>query len=228
MTLPILGQLTDIFGRRYFYVGGSLLGVIGAIICSRAQDIPTMIGGNVFRGLASATQLSQCVVLGELVPTRYRYQAVGTVYMFSYFGSGFGPVWANLFIKDYPSVSWRGLYYLLIGLNVLSLLFWAAFYFPPSFKEKHGNDTKIYWIKHFDYIRLFLLIGGFVTFLFGISIGGTQYPWKSAPPIVMTILGVLTLGWQSTEPQIKGPVRIFVYVRSNSTTPTSNSQITIY
>lgn len=34
---------------------------------------------------------------------------------------------------------------------------------------------------------------GFVVFLFGISVGGAQYPWKSAPPIVMIILGVLTL-----------------------------------
>lgn len=81
VTLPILGQLTDTFGRCYFYVGGSVLGVIGAIICSRAQDIPTVIGGNVFLGLVSATQLSQCVILGELVLTRYRYQAVGSVYV---------------------------------------------------------------------------------------------------------------------------------------------------
>lgn len=41
----MVGRLTDIFGRRWFFVGGSFLAVIGNIVCSRAQSVPTMIGG---------------------------------------------------------------------------------------------------------------------------------------------------------------------------------------
>ncbi|KIX00022.1 uncharacterized protein Z518_10949 [Rhinocladiella mackenziei CBS 650.93] len=122
VTLPVLGQLSDIFGRRYFFVGGAVLGIMGSIVCSRAQSIPVLIGGNVLLGLASATQLSYHYVLGELVPTKHRYKAVGTLYMCSYAGSGFSPVIASAFLLRYPSVGWRGLYYLLLAFNTLSCM----------------------------------------------------------------------------------------------------------
>ncbi|KIX06628.1 uncharacterized protein Z518_04604 [Rhinocladiella mackenziei CBS 650.93] len=193
VTLPVLGQLSDIFGRRYFYIGGAGLGIVGSIVCSQAHNIPVLIGGNVLLGIASATQLSYHYVLGELLPTKYRYFGVGTLYMCSYAGSGFSPAIANAFILGYPNVGWRGIYYLLFALNATSCALWTTFYFPPNFRQKHGRGSKLYWIKHFDYLGLFLLVGGFVVFLFGISVGGTQYPWNSAPPIVMILLGFLTL-----------------------------------
>lgn len=36
-------------------------------------------------------------------------------------------------------------------------------------------------------------MGGLVVFLFGISSGGSQWPWESAPPLVMIIIGFLSL-----------------------------------
>jgi MFS family permease len=45
MVYSIVGQLTDLFGRRYFYIVGSAVGVVGSIICSRATSINMLIGG---------------------------------------------------------------------------------------------------------------------------------------------------------------------------------------
>ena len=68
----VVGRLSDIFGRRYFFLGGNVLGIIGMIMCAVAKSIPTIIGGNVFIGIAAAVSLSFYYAAGELVPVKDR------------------------------------------------------------------------------------------------------------------------------------------------------------
>lgn len=56
--LTLVGRLSDIFGRRWFMIVGCSLGMIGSIINATAHNIPTVIGGTVFVGLAGAVQTS--------------------------------------------------------------------------------------------------------------------------------------------------------------------------
>lgn len=62
--LAPLGRLSDIFGRRYFFIGGGVIGIVGSIVCATAKTIPVLIGGNVLLGICSATQMSFHFVLG--------------------------------------------------------------------------------------------------------------------------------------------------------------------
>ncbi|KAF2007579.1 MFS general substrate transporter [Amniculicola lignicola CBS 123094] len=103
--LSPVGRLSDIFGRRYFFVGGGVVGIIGSIVCATAKDIPTLIGGNVLLAAATATQLSFHFVIGELVPMKYRYSAIGLIYAFTYASSGMGPAISASFIA-HTSVGW--------------------------------------------------------------------------------------------------------------------------
>lgn len=67
-----VGRLSDIFGRRWFFTGASLLAIVGNIIGASAQSIDMLIATNCINGLAAAGQLSFSVVLGELVPNKDR------------------------------------------------------------------------------------------------------------------------------------------------------------
>lgn len=129
----------------------------------------------VFLGVASATQLSFHFAIGELVPMKYRYIAVGCLYPFTIVSSGFGPAVSYTFVSKYPGVGWRGTYWLLLAMNGTALLCWTLFYFPPTFEQKHEKDIndKVYWIKHFDYVGTFIFAASFVVFLMGFSWGGT-------------------------------------------------------
>jgi hypothetical protein len=51
--LLLFGRWSDIFGRRWFFIGASLLGLIGSIVCATAHNIPTVIGGEVLIGLGA-------------------------------------------------------------------------------------------------------------------------------------------------------------------------------
>jgi MFS family permease len=66
-TLTIIGRVSDIFGRRWVFIGGATLGVIGSIVCATAQNINSLIGGTTIISVGAATQLSYYYVMGELV-----------------------------------------------------------------------------------------------------------------------------------------------------------------
>ncbi|KAF2420731.1 MFS general substrate transporter [Tothia fuscella] len=188
-----LGRLSDIFGRRYFFVACAALGVLGSIICATAQNVKVLIGGNVFLGVASAAALSFNYTLSEIVPMKYRYIASGVAFMFTVPGSGCGAIFAYSFIQNHPGVGWRGVYWLLFAIEMLSFILFVLFYFPPSFAKKHlrdENQSKMFWIKNFDYIGTFLYAAGLVIFIMGLSWGGAQYPWKHPATISAIVVGL--------------------------------------
>jgi hypothetical protein len=59
-------------GRRYFVIGGNVLGLIGAIMSATAKNINTLIGASVFIGFQGAVGLSYFMLVGELVPIKDR------------------------------------------------------------------------------------------------------------------------------------------------------------
>ena len=136
-----------------------------------------LIGGNVLLGIATAPQLSFHFVMGELVPMKYRFLGGAFLYLFPLPTSGFGPAVSYAFQTE-TSVGWRGVYWVLLGMNGFALILWTVFYFPPSFHKLHRDDvdSKVYWIKHFDYVGTLLFAAGFVVFLLGLSWGGQLYP----------------------------------------------------
>lgn len=49
------------------------------------------------------------------------------------------------------------------------------------------------YVKHFDYIGVFLYALGLLLFIMGLSWGGTVYAWKSAAVIATLLVGVALL-----------------------------------
>ncbi|KXJ90089.1 fungal trichothecene efflux pump [Microdochium bolleyi] len=189
IALVLVGRLSDIFGRRWFFIGGQVLAVIGSVVCAKSTSVPMLIGGNVLLGIATGPQLSFHFVMGELVPMKYRFLGNAFLYLFCIPGSGIAPVIGYKMVQS--SLGWHGVYWILLGINGIALILWVLFYFPPSFGKKHAGDinSKMYWIKNFDYIGTMLFIAGFVVFLLGLSWGGALYPWKSAAVIGAIVSG---------------------------------------
>lgn len=121
--------------------------------------------------------------------------------VFSIPGSGLGSAIAYTFVTRY-SVGWRGIYWFLLAINGTALVCWVAFYFPPTFEEKHKTDieSKMYWLKHFDYFGMFLFASGFVVFLMGMLINRSYHlftcslietPYQAFLGVAQSTLGTL-------------------------------------
>ena len=116
-----MGRLSDIFGRRWFFIGSSILAIVGNIIGASAQSINMLIVSNLFapdllthyypesnmrtkgtntiNGLAAAGQLSFSVVMGELVSNRMCEPINAFVLSTSVPFAVFGPPVARAFYK---------------------------------------------------------------------------------------------------------------------------------
>lgn len=167
----LVGRLSDVFGRRWFFITGSALGTIGSIINATAQNVNTMIGGQVFTGLAAGFQLSSFWVLSEIVPIKYRLAAVSTAYIFATPTAALAAKIALSF-QTGTSGHWRSVFYFLIAVNATSTLCWVLFYHPPTYKMLHRRTAAKTLLRRFDWIGLVLFIGSLFIFLLGLSWGG--------------------------------------------------------
>jgi len=53
MFVTIGGRLSDIFGRRYFFIAGSVTLIVGSIVSATGQSIGQMIAGGAIFGAGS-------------------------------------------------------------------------------------------------------------------------------------------------------------------------------
>ena len=58
VTFLVIGRLSDIFGRRWFFIIGSIIGLIGSILGATAQSVNQHIGAQVFIGVATGFRIS--------------------------------------------------------------------------------------------------------------------------------------------------------------------------
>ncbi|CAK7235759.1 hypothetical protein SCUCBS95973_009376 [Sporothrix curviconia] len=190
--LIIVGRVTDIFGRRWWFIGGNAVGTVGAVVCAAAPNIPALIAGETLIGIGASVQLSYAFAVGEIVPLEWRFLAQAYVFVWGIPGSGLAPAISYAFIYQ-TAAGWRGIFYFLIALNAATTLLFFFFYHPPTFRMKHAAASKMQFVKHFDYLGILLVTLGLLLFLMGISWGGTLHPWKSAAVIATIVLGFLVI-----------------------------------
>ncbi|KAF2174164.1 hypothetical protein M409DRAFT_49030 [Zasmidium cellare ATCC 36951] len=187
----MVGQLSDIFGRRWFFIIGSVIALIGSIIGATAKDVNTLIAAEVFIGIAVAFQQSFFWVVAELVPMKWRYMANSYCYLMTTPTSPLAARVAYSF-QTYPG-KWRNSFYFLIAINATSAISWYLFYHPPTFSMLHRKKLARDLFVHFDWIGLILYSGGLCILIFGLNWGGVLYPWDSPNVIATMVIGGVTL-----------------------------------
>jgi MFS family permease len=56
VALPLSGGLSDIFGRKPFFLVGTVISLIGTAIALAAKNVPMVITGMVFKGIGAGSQ----------------------------------------------------------------------------------------------------------------------------------------------------------------------------
>ncbi|KAL4894250.1 fungal trichothecene efflux pump [Aspergillus ambiguus] len=188
----IFGRLSDIFGRRWFFIAGNGLGLIGSIIGATASNINALIGADVLAGLGGAIQISFTIAVSELVPNKIRGMVISAMFFASFEIACFGPVIGQALVTN-TQATWRWAYYLNIIVSALAVICFYFFYHPPNFHMLHVNRSKMEQCKRQDFVGFILFTGGLILFIMGLSWGGVVYPWKSAHVIATIIVGFFTL-----------------------------------
>ncbi len=173
-TIPIIGKLTDMYGRKFFYIGGIGVFLLASFLSGVSANMTQLVVFRALAGIGAGAMMSNAVtVIGDLFPPaeRARYQGFVT----SVFGvaSVLGPLIGG-FITD--TLSWRWVFFfnVPIGLLVIGVL---AVFFP--YLRPEGQKHKI------DYPGLATLVLIVVSLMLALSWAGTEYAWGS-PQIVGT------------------------------------------
>jgi EmrB/QacA subfamily drug resistance transporter len=195
VTFTMVGKLSDLYGRRGFYIAGLVIFMLGSILAGAAQGFWWLVGARAIQGLGMGTimPLSQTII-GDIISPRERGKYMG--YLGGVFGiaSIAGPL-ADGWITD--AFSWRWLFFINLPLGVAALAFIIAFFHLPHVPRKHS----------LDYVGFVTLGLGLTAVLLATSWGGTQYPWGSWPIISLYIVGgVILAGFVINENYADEPV----------------------
>lgn len=118
------------------------------------------------------------MVIGELVPMKYRFLAGAGFYGL---GAPFGMFSGKVGVDVAANIGWRWIFYIMAIINGVSTACWFLFYHPPTFTMlHHGRETVTQLLKGFDYIGFVLFNGGFSLMLLAISWGGQLYRKSSS------------------------------------------------
>jgi EmrB/QacA subfamily drug resistance transporter len=181
ITVPIVGKLSDLYGRRGFYLGGILVFMLGSVLSGVAQNFWWLIAARAIQGIGMGTlmPLSQTII-GDIIPPRQRgkYQGLmGGVFGLS---SILGPLVGGYITDNW---GWRWLFYVSLPVGVVAFLQIAKF----LHLDHEEQDVVI------DRAGIGLLSVTLILLLVPTSLGGTTWAWASAPVITMYAAGLVTL-----------------------------------
>lgn len=85
VSVPVFGKLSDIYGRRSFYIAGLVVFMLGSVLAGMAQGFWWLVGARAVQGLGmGALQTLSQTIIGDIVSPRERGKYMG------YLGGVFG------------------------------------------------------------------------------------------------------------------------------------------
>jgi EmrB/QacA subfamily drug resistance transporter len=190
ITIPIVGKLSDLYGRKWFYLGGITLFLTGSALSGAAGEpwlnsIFTSLTGApqqmfqliLFRGIqgigGGAMMANGMAIIGDLFEARERARYQGLMGAVFGLASVLGPPLGGWLTDTF---SWRWIFYINIPIGIVALVVLATTMPRPEPGQQHRVD---WW-------GAAALTTGLVPLLLALNWGGSVYAWSSP-----TILGLL-------------------------------------
>ncbi|KAJ4368155.1 hypothetical protein N0V83_006511 [Neocucurbitaria cava] len=190
---PLMGRLSDTFGRRLLYVTGLVILTATTAWCAFAQSIGSFIAARAFCGIGAAGVLSMGnVMTNDLVSIEIRGTYQAYINLFYGGGSACGAAFGG-FLCD--KLGWRMTFAIQIPI-LLVLLINAVFTTPsslgPNLAKRSGLGIRDA-MKGFDVAGSFLIAGSVAFLILGLNLGGNIYPWKH-PIVIVSLVVALIAG----------------------------------
>jgi EmrB/QacA subfamily drug resistance transporter len=176
---PLYGKLGDLYGRKMVLQAGLVLFLLGSALCGASRNMPELIACRALQGLGGGgLMVTAMAVVGDIIPARDRgrYQGI--------FGAVFGvatvvgPLLGGFFVDR---LSWRWIFYVNLPIGLVCLVAIALAFASRSAPREHA----------IDYLGAGLLTLALSAFILFTSLGGTSFPWRSAPSLALLATAIL-------------------------------------
>ncbi len=181
VTVPIYGKLSDIYGRRVFFIGGMIVFLIGSALSGMAQDMTQLILFRAVQGLGAGGMMPIAMaIVGDIFPPSERGKWQGLMVAVFGLATIVGPT-AGGWITD--NWGWRWVFYVNMPLGAIAII--AAALMLPKHSRHRAHQI--------DFVGAATLIAGTVPLLLAFSWAGTDYAWTSPQVIGMLAFAVVML-----------------------------------
>ncbi|MFF3761903.1 MFS transporter [Streptomyces sp. NPDC002185] len=201
VTLPVYGKLSDTFGRKPVLVAGTVLFLVGSLLCAAAWNMASLIAFRVVQGLGGgALQGTVQTIAADLYPLKERPRIQAKLSSVWATSSIAGPALGGL-LAGYADWRWIFLINLPVGLVALWLV---ARHLREPARTAPRARVRIDWAGA---LAIFATGAVLITALVQ---GGVAWPWFSAPSLGLlgaaAVLAALTvvIERRAAEPIIPG------------------------
>ncbi|GAB4245793.1 MAG: MDR family MFS transporter [Thermoleophilia bacterium] len=168
-SVPLYGKLSDLYGRKIFFLLGMILFTLGSAASGQAQTMHQLIGFRALQGLGAGAMMPVALaIIGDLFPPGQRGKVQGMMGTIFGISSIVGPMVGG-YITD--NLSWRWVFYVNLPVGVLAVF--VVLLTMPWDRRAHRQHT-------IDYLGAAALVGGVVPLLLAFSQAGVDHAWTSS------------------------------------------------
>jgi len=186
ISTPLYGQLSDLYGRRPFFLAAITIFVTGSMLCGLAHSMYQLAAARAFQGLGAGGLFSLALtIIGDIVPPRERAKYQG--YFLAVFGTSsvLGPVVGG-FLAGQDTLlgltGWRWVFLVNVPIGIAALAVVARNLHLPHNRREH----------QIDWPGAVALIIGLVPLL-TIAEQGRDWGWGSGRALLCYATGALGL-----------------------------------
>lgn len=173
---PIVSQAADYWGRKWFLVGLSFSGALGALVTALATSMNMLIAGCCLIGTAFGMQPLLHAVVSEVLPRAWRGWAQSIVMMSNALGLFGGLVIGGGLNRGGDPDGFRYFFYIGMAFFLATGIICIFAYRPPQRElQKLPFADKL---AKLDFVGYGLLGSGLVLFCLGLSYSQNPYPWS--------------------------------------------------
>ncbi len=174
---PVLGKLSDLYGRRLIFEVTMGMFVLGSLLCAISQSMNQLIAARAVQGFGGgAIQALAFAVLGDILPPRERGRYIG-YFTLAFVGAALGGPLLGGYIIDHWT--WPWIFSINIPFGVLAAVAsYSALDLP--FPRRHVR---------LDIAGAALLGATIAALIIALQLGGTHGWWR--PGVVLLLVAVV-------------------------------------
>jgi EmrB/QacA subfamily drug resistance transporter len=195
VVVPIYGKLSDIYGRRPYFIISMVLFLLGSALSGLSQNMTQLILFRVVQGLGAGGLMPiASAIIGDLFTPAERGKWQGIIMSVFGLSTIAGPTLGGWLTDNW---GWRWVFYINMPLGLIAII--TTGLAIPKLMKRHDHAI--------DFVGALLLILGSSPLLLAFSWAGTDYPWASPTIIGLIVASVVVLiGFFLFENRTKEPI----------------------
>jgi EmrB/QacA subfamily drug resistance transporter len=196
-----LGRLGDLFGRKWIYISGFLIFVLGSLFCGLAQSSTQLILFRVLQGIGGAMIMANGRALVTVnSPASERGKALGFTSMAFHVGYITGPTLGG-FIID--AVGWRWVFFLTVPIGLA-----CAYFAWKILKERAVSEERV----KLDFAGAAYLLLTNICFLYALN----RLPHRGAQDTLVVVFFIVAAA------------TLFLFIRTEQKAPTPILSLSLF